>query len=70
MLRTAASLEASLSNELQVLQGGVETLKRSGYPKIIFECNRKNDELFDFIKNMGYGIVPIRGYNNMFLAQK
>lgn len=57
-------------NELQVLQGSVETLKRCEYPKILFESNRQNDALFGFIKDLGYTIVNINGYNNMFLAQK
>ncbi|NDC39609.1 MAG: FkbM family methyltransferase, partial [Proteobacteria bacterium] len=55
-------------NELSVLKGGQETLKRSGYPPILFESNHANTTLFEFLKGLGYGIVPIRGISNMFLA--
>lgn len=57
-------------NELFVLQGGVETLKRSNYPSILFESNYKNDTLFNFIKTLGYNIEQIQNYNNMYLAKK
>lgn len=61
--------------ELEVLEGSVETLKRSKWPKIIFEASiekwfePKKQKLFDFIKSLGYKVVPIGGYNNMFLAE-
>jgi FkbM family methyltransferase len=55
-------------NELYVLQGAIETLKRSNYPPILFESNNKNDELFCFINNLGYKIIEITGVSNMFLA--
>lgn len=57
-------------NELSVLKGGQETLKRSGYPPILFESNHENVALFEFLKVLGYGVVPIRGISNMFLATK
>jgi len=57
-------------NELFVLQGGVNTLKQSGYPPILFECNDKNQnsELFHFIEAMSYKIIAISGAHNMYLA--
>ena len=55
-------------NELNVLKGAVETLKNSNYPTILFESNDRNDELFDFIKQLSYKIVQVSGVNNMFLA--
>ena len=58
------------NNELFVLQGGVETLKQSNYPKILFESNQENNELFHFVKDLGYTIVQINGVYNMFLACK
>lgn len=58
-------------NELYVLQGATETLKRSNYPKILFESNYENDELFDYLKiELGYTIIPLRGWNNMYLAER
>ncbi len=57
-------------NELYVLKGGVETLKRSGFPPILFESNHENEALFSFLRGLGYAINPIRGYPNMFLASK
>jgi len=55
-------------NELAVLQGSQETLRRSGYPTILFESNKENPPLFSFIRELGYQIIPIRGQHNMFLA--
>ncbi len=56
-------------NELDVLKGARETLKRSGYPRIIFEYNESNPRLVAYLeRELGYDIVPIRGYSNMYLA--
>jgi FkbM family methyltransferase len=55
-------------NELSVLQGATETLKRSNYPPILFEANRSNPPLFNYISELGYQISPINYYSNMFLA--
>jgi len=55
-------------NELNVLLGATETLKKSNYPTILFESNTENEELFNFLTNLSYKIIPINGYNNMFLA--
>ena len=55
-------------NELQVLLHSQETLKRSNYPKILFEMNTSNKELIDFLKGNEYDIITINSYNNMFLA--
>lgn len=55
-------------NELFVLKGALSTLKGSNYPKILFECNNSNEELFDFLKKLNYKITRINGYSNMFLA--
>jgi FkbM family methyltransferase len=64
-------------NELAVLQGAVETLKKNDYPPIVFECNdtnlstNPNHELYRFINaELGYQITPIAGICNMFLAHK
>lgn len=58
-------------NELDVLRGAVETLRKHNYPKILFESNYENIELFDFVKNvLGYTIVNISGVSNMFLATR
>lgn len=56
-------------NELNVLKGGVQTIKRCGCPPFIFESNRENSELFDYIRGeFGYKIIPIGGSPNMYLA--
>lgn len=58
-------------NELQVLQGAVDTLDENGWPKILFESNRENPELFGFLEyELGYSIVKLHGVSNMFLATK
>jgi FkbM family methyltransferase len=56
------------NNEYYVLQGAKETLKQNNYPKILFESNQINNELFDYIKDMGYRVITLNGVNNMFLA--
>lgn len=69
--------------EKEVLEGGVETLKRNGWPKIIFESwgswkEREGvpavtlrEELFSYLKNdLGYNIIAINGVNDMFLAER
>lgn len=56
------------NNELQVLLASENTLKRSNYPKILFEMNQKNTDLLQFLEKLNYNVVSIRGYNNMFLA--
>lgn len=59
------------NNELNVLRGGLETLRESGYPTILFESNAENPELFGFLKEaLGYRIVSISGVSNMYLACK
>jgi FkbM family methyltransferase len=55
-------------NELQVLRGAVETLRRHNYPKILFESNCENVELFNFVRDLGYKTVSVSGTYNMFLA--
>lgn len=56
-------------NELQVLQGAVKTLTANGLPTIIFEENVKNIALEKFLTELGYKILPITNYPNMFLAK-
>lgn len=55
-------------NEYQTLLGSQNTLRKSNYPKILFEMNNTNTKLTDFLKNLNYNIISINGYNNMFLA--
>ena len=58
-------------HELEVLQGGVETLKANNYPPIIFEAwtwkpwyQEKRKALFDYLKGLGYHIQEL-GENNL-----
>jgi hypothetical protein len=56
-------------NELCVLQGGMDTIVRAGYPKILFESNNENSALFNYLRDvLGYQIVKVSGYFNMYLA--
>lgn len=55
-------------NEYYVLQGALKTLDRCKYPKILFESNDDNQPLFQLINSLGYKIIKIRGYSNMYLA--
>ena len=56
------------NNELQVLMGSVNTLKRSNYPKILFEMNQIDKNIIQFLEKLGYNVISINGTNNMFLA--
>lgn len=65
--------------ELDVICGALRTLERSDYPDIIFESWRPSrmseaaklrSELFAKIQSLGYIIVPLSGYDEIFLATK
>lgn len=58
------------NNEYQVLFSGKNTLKKSNYPKILFEMNIYNEKLVDLLMKLNYQIYSIIGYNNMFLASQ
>jgi FkbM family methyltransferase len=57
-------------NELFVLQGGLQTLERSGYPPIVFESNiDTNTALFHYLEEvLKYTVIKIGGCINMYLA--
>ena len=57
------------NNELQVLLGSENTLRRSNYPKILFEMNQTNAQLIKFLENLNYKVIQVNGCNNMFLAE-
>ena len=58
-------------HELEVLRGGLETLKANNYPPIIFEAwtwkpwyQEKRKALFDYLEELGYHIQEL-GENNL-----
>jgi FkbM family methyltransferase len=58
-------------HELEVLQGGLETIKANNYPPIIFEAwtwkpwyQEKRKALFDYLEGLGYEIEQL-GENNL-----
>jgi FkbM family methyltransferase len=58
-------------HELEVIKGGIETIKASDYPPIIFEAwtwkpwfQKKRKTLFDFLEGHGYKIEQL-GNNNL-----
>jgi FkbM family methyltransferase len=58
-------------HELEVLQGGLETIKANNYPPIIFEAwtwkpwyQEKRKELFSYLEGLGYQIQQL-GENNL-----
>lgn len=62
--------------EIEVLEGAVETLKRNGYPKLMFECwqgewfEQKKQSLFSYLTSLGYSrIIKINGTQDMYLAE-
>ena len=68
--------------EKEVFEGMQETLKRSGYPRIFFEswadyrereglpAIKLREELFDYVRQTGYRIVPVNGWEEMFIAER
>lgn len=61
-------------HELNVLQGGVEFLKRNRWPRVLFECWHEafnaihREDTIRFLEQLGYAVVPIRYYEHMMLA--
>jgi FkbM family methyltransferase len=61
--------------ELVVIRGAIETLRRSRWPKILFEAwsydwfAQKREELFGYLNSIGYRITPIN-WPDMFLAER
>jgi FkbM family methyltransferase len=64
--------------ELAVLIGALQTLKDSGFPKVIFESWRASRmpeaaklraDLFSFLEQLGYRVVQLGVYDEMFLAE-
>jgi FkbM family methyltransferase len=63
-------------HELEVLKGGIETIKANNYPPIIFEAwtwkpwyQEKRKELFDYLEGLGYEIQQL-GQNNLATHRK
>ena len=63
--------------ELEVLNGGRETLVKNNFPKIMFSCLKKPEfeskrkEVFDLLNEIGYNnIVKISSVDDMWLAEK
>ena len=63
-------------HELEVLEGGIKTIKRNNYPPIIFEAwtwkpwyQEKRKELFEYLQGMGYEIKEM-GQNNLAVRKK
>ncbi len=61
-------------HELEVIKGGIETIKKNNYPPIIFEAwtwkpwyQEKRTALFEYLKGHGYEITE--GINSNNLAQ-
>jgi len=67
-------------HEKNVLQGAVKTIEENDYPKILFEswperctqypAKELREKLFEFIQSLEYKIVPVNGWDDMFLAER
>jgi FkbM family methyltransferase len=69
-------------SEQAVLEGAIETLTRNHFPKLLFESWRPEQEslgfparalresLFAFLQSLQYRIVPVRGWDDMFVAER
>jgi hypothetical protein len=67
--------------EKEVLEGGQETLRASGWPPILFEswgdwknaegvdATRIRRELFAFLEGVGYNVKPVTNVRDTFLAE-
>ena len=61
-------------SELNVLRGALTTLERSGWPSIFFEAwstewyKPHKEELFMFLRGLGYEVSPINHYSEEFVA--
>lgn len=68
-------------HEKEVLEGSLETLKNSDYPSFIFEswapwgeteklpAIKLREDLFKYIMSLNYKIIPIKGWNEQFIAE-
>ena len=62
--------------ELRVLKGALKILRANDLPKIIFECwssdwfAEDKKQLLRFLETIGYRIIPISRYADVFLAEK
>ena len=66
--------------EKEVIEGSLNTLTQNNYPPILFEswgdwkerdgvpARKIREELFDYFRSIGYNIITINGYNDMYLA--
>jgi len=62
--------------EKEVLMGARDTLKRNGYPPIVFESwgpwkvgsEGLRQDLFDYLREIGYTIAQLLGAQDMFVA--
>lgn len=71
-------------HEKEVLEGAIETLKNNNYPTFVFEswdnwrennehlipATKLRNELFNYIKSLGYSIRPFTCNSEMFIASK
>jgi FkbM family methyltransferase len=67
--------------EKEVILGSLETLIKNNYPKIVFECwgdwkekdgvssKKIKKELFTVLEDIGYKIISIDNYQDMYLAE-
>ena len=68
--------------EKEVLMGGLDTLRRNNFPKILFEswgswkekegvpADAIRNDLFRFLEGIGYTIISVSGAQDMYLATK
>jgi len=60
--------------ELEVIKGAASTLVDNNFPPFMFEAwaedwyKEDRESLISFVKNLGYGVYPVSGYKNMYLA--
>lgn len=67
--------------EKEVIEGGLETLKNSNYPPILFEswgswkesegvpANKIKSDLFEYLQSIGYNVEIAGHHNDMYIAK-
>lgn len=69
-------------HELSVFKGAVQTIERNNHPPILFESwnpgehpsldidytIKLRNELFKYVKSIGYKVIPVGGWSEIFIA--
>jgi hypothetical protein len=65
-------IDIDIVDPILILQGAINALKLSKYPKILLKSKNSNLDqlLIDFIKKLKYKIIKITGYDHIYLLER